>query len=173
LRTQQVIASETGVPDVADPLGGAGLVEAWTEELKERARALMAKIEALGGAVAAIEKGFVAREIEEAAYVAQRELEEGRRVVVGVNAFRQEEDSGPPVMTVDPAIERDQIERLRAFRAARPAPPAAQALERLRRDAREDRNLMPAILEAVRSNATLGETVSALKSVFGEYRLGG
>ena len=173
LRTQQVIAHETGVADVVDPLGGSGLVETWTEELKSRARSLIAKIDALGGAVAAIEKGFVARQIEEAAYAAQRDLEEGRRVLVGVNAFREEKDVSPPVMTVDPATERDQIERLSAFRAARRTPAAMEALESLRRDAREDRNLMPAILSAVGADATLGEIVSTLKSVFGEYHPGG
>jgi methylmalonyl-CoA mutase N-terminal domain/subunit len=173
LRTQQVIAYETGVADIVDPLGQSGLVETWTEELKERARALIAKIDSLGGAVAAIEKGFVVREIEEAAYVAQREIEEGRRVVVGVNAFRQEGDVVPPVLTVDEGVERDQVERLRAFRAARDASAASATLEKLSRDAREDRNLMPAILDAVRVNATLGEIVAALKTVFGEYRTGG
>ena len=173
LRTQQVIAYETGVADVIDPVGASGLVEAWTEELKNRARALISKIDEIGGAVVAIEKGFVSRQIEEAAYTAQRDLEEGRRVVVGVNAFREEKGVSPSVMTVDPAMERDQIERLSAFRAARSAPAAMEALESLRRDAREDRNLMPAILSAVSANATLGEIVSALKSVFGEHRSGG
>ena len=173
LRTQQVIAAETGVADVADPLGGSYLVEEWTQELAQRATAIIAKVDSLGGAVAGIESGFFAREIEEAAYAAQREIEEGRRLVVGVNAYREEEDAGPPVMSLDPEVEREQIGRLRAFRAARDAKAAADSLETLRRDAREDRNLMPAILSAVTSRATLGEVITALKSVYGEHRPGG
>src|SRR5262249_60112478 len=108
-----------------------------------------------------------------AAYAAQREIEEGRRIVVGVNAFREAEDAAPPVLVADPEIERDQIERLKAFRASRDARAAAQALEALARDAREDRNLMPGILAAVTARACLGEVVSALQSVFGEHGAGG
>ncbi|HMF08131.1 MAG TPA: methylmalonyl-CoA mutase family protein [Thermoanaerobaculia bacterium] len=173
LRTQQVIAYETGVADVVDPLGGSGLVEAWTEELAARARALIARVDSLGGAVAAIEKGFVAREIEEAAYASQRELEERRRIVVGVNALVEESKTAPPVMTIDPSLESEQVERLRAFRAQRDAAASSAALSRLRQAAGEDRNLMHPILEAMGAGATLGEVVSTLKSVFGEYRPGG
>ena len=170
LRTQQVVGYETGVADVADPLGGSALVEAWTSEIRERARALIAKIDSLSGAVAAIERGFVQREIEEAAYRAQREIEEGRRVVVGVNAFREEESAATPLLTVDPQIERDQVERLRAFRSKRDAKRSAAALSRLVEDARDDRNLMPALVSAVEESATLGEIVSSLKTVYGEHR---
>jgi methylmalonyl-CoA mutase N-terminal domain/subunit len=172
LRTQQVIACETGVADVADPLGGSYLVETWTDEIADRARALIAKVDALGGSVAAIEGGFFAREIEEAAYAAQRELEEGRRLVVGVNTFREEGDIAPPLLTVDPRIEREQVERLRAFRAARDSAPVRRSLEELKDSAREDRNLIPPILTAVASSATLGEIVEALKTVWGEHRPG-
>ena len=170
LRTQQVVGYEIGVADVADPLGGSSLVEAWTSEIRERARELIAKIDSLGGAVAAIERGFVQREIEEAAYRAQREVEEGRRIVVGVNAFREEVSAATPVLTVDPQIERDQIERLRAFRSKRDAKRSAAALSRVVEDARDDRNLMPALVSAVEGNATLGEIVSSLKTVYGEHR---
>ncbi len=173
LRTQQVIAAETGVADVADPLGGSGLVEAWTEEIRVRARALIGRVDAMGGAVAAIENGFVSREIEEAAFAAQKEIENGRRLVVGVNAWTEQEGEAPPLLSVDPSIEREQIERLAAFRTARDAFRAQKALERVRRDASEDRNVMPAIVEAVEGNATLGEIVSALKTVYGEHRAGG
>jgi methylmalonyl-CoA mutase N-terminal domain/subunit len=173
LRTQQVIALETGVADVADPLGGSALVEAWTEELAGSARKLIGRVDALGGSVAAIEKGFLAREIEEAAYASQRELEEKRRLVVGVNAFRSEEAAAPPVLTVDPRIEQDQVDRLRAFRAARDSRSVQAALERLEADAREDRNLIPPILASVSGGATLGEVVLALKKVFGEHRPAG
>ena len=170
LRTQQVIALETGVADVADPLGGSALVEAWTEDLCCRARDLIARVDALGGAVAAIEQGFVAREIEEAAYTAQRELESGQRLVVGVNAFAEDGQAPPPLLWVDPRIETDQVGRLQAFRAARSAQSAQAALDRLRHDASEDRNLIPGILNAVACRATLGEIVATLKIVYGEFR---
>jgi methylmalonyl-CoA mutase N-terminal domain/subunit len=130
-------------------------------------------VDDLGGAVAAIEHGFFAREIEESAYAAQREVEDGRRTVVGVNAFREEDAPAPPLLSVDPDVERDQVERLTAFRTRRDPVRSAATLDALRRDAAEDRNVMPAILEAVSSNATLGEVVSTLKSVFGEHGSGG
>jgi methylmalonyl-CoA mutase, N-terminal domain len=173
LRTQQVIGWESGVADVADPLGGSFLVETWTAEIRDRARALIRKVDSLGGSVAAIEQGFFAREIEESAYAAQREVEDGRRTVVGVNAFREPGDSPPPLLSVDPDVERDQVQRLAAYRARRDSARSAARLESLRRDASEDRNLMPGILEAVSSDATLGEVVSTLKSVFGEYEARG
>jgi methylmalonyl-CoA mutase N-terminal domain/subunit len=163
-----VIAFETGVADVADPLGGSALVEEWTEEIRSRARKVIEKIDSFGGAVAAIESGWVQREIEEAAYVAQREVEEGRRIVVGMNAFREEDETATPVLEVDPDIERDQISRLRAFREARDGPTAAAARAAVERDAREDRNLMPALIRAVEARVTLGEIVSTLKTVYGE-----
>jgi methylmalonyl-CoA mutase N-terminal domain/subunit len=172
LRTQQVIAFETDVGDVVDPLGGSALVEQWTEEIRARARELIQKIDSLGGSVAAIEQGWVQREIEEAAYRAQREVEERRRIVVGVNAFREEQGAAPPMLTVDPEIERDQIERLRAFRSAREERATAASLSALESEARENRNLMPALITAVGAMATLGEIVSRLKVVYGEHRPG-
>jgi methylmalonyl-CoA mutase N-terminal domain/subunit len=172
LRTQQVIANESGVADMADPLGGSFLVEAWTREIADRARALIAKVDSLGGAVAAIEQGFLQREIDDAAYAAQREIEEKKRLVVGVNAFREEGEAATPILTVDPRVETEQVERLRAFRASRDGAACAAGLERVRRDAREDRNLMPGLVEAVSSGATLGEIVSALKELYGEHRPG-
>ena len=110
------------------------------------------------------------REIEESAYVAQRAIEDGRRIVVGMNAFREEGIESPPVLTVDPEIERDQIERLRAFRSRRDPARAAADLAALERDAREDRNVLPGSIAAVGSGATLGEIVSTLKTVYGEHR---
>jgi methylmalonyl-CoA mutase N-terminal domain/subunit len=172
LRTQQVIANESGAADVVDPLGGSYLVEAWTEAIRERARALIARVDALGGSVAAIEQGFFQREIEEAAYVAQREVEEGKRVVVGVNAYRDENVASVPILSLDPRVEAEQVERLRAFRASRDARKTAAALENVRRDAREGRNLMPGLVEGVTSGATLGEIVGALKELYGEHRPG-
>jgi methylmalonyl-CoA mutase, N-terminal domain len=172
LRTQQVIAFETGAADVADPLGGSALVEEWTEEIRTGARGLIEKIDTLGGAVAAIEGGWVQREIEEAAYAAQREVEEGRRIVVGVNAFREDSSAPTPVLEVDPAIERDQIARLQAFRASRDGANVDAARAAVERDAREDRNLMPGLIDAVRAGTTLGEVVATLKMVYGEQPAG-
>src|SRR5947208_2205408 len=154
----------------SDPLGGSALVEEWTREIRDRARKSIEKIDALGGAVAAIESGWVQREIEESAYVAQRSIEDGRRIVVGMNAFREEGIESPPVLTVDPEIERDQIERLQAFRSRRDPARAAADLAALERDAREDRNVLPGSIAAVGSGATLGEIVSTLKTVYGEHR---
>ncbi|MFY9552861.1 MAG: methylmalonyl-CoA mutase family protein [Thermoanaerobaculia bacterium] len=172
LRTQQVIANESGVADVVDPLGGSHLVEAWTEEILSRARDLIGKVDALGGAVAAIEAGFFQREIEEAAYAAHREVEEGRRIVVGVNALREEKGPAPTILSVDPRREAEQVERLKAFRASRDAAKSRAALAKVQSDAREDRNLMPALIEAVSVNATLGEIVASLKEIYGEHRPG-
>ncbi len=172
LRTQQVIANETGAADVVDPLGGSHLIEAWTAEIRERARALIRKVDELGGAVAAIEQGFLQKEIEDAAYTAQRELEEGRRVVVGVNAFREEKETAPPILAIDPEIEKEQLARLTAFRAARNDGQTRRTLSKLQADAREDRNLMPPLIEAVTAGATLGEIVKSLKVIYGEHRPG-
>ena len=172
LRTQQVIANESGVADIADPLGGSHLVEAWTQEIRERARQLIARVDALGGAVAAIEQGFFQKEIEDAAYTAQREIEEGKRRVVGVNVFREGREPATPILSVDPKIEEEQIARLCAFRASRDSAAALSSLESLQREAREDRNLMPPLIEAVEKGATLGEIIGSLKQIYGEHRPG-
>jgi methylmalonyl-CoA mutase N-terminal domain/subunit len=122
--------------------------------------------------VAAIEQGFFQREIEDAAYAAQREIEEGKRIVVGVNAFRDGSEAPTPILSVDPKIEEEQIGRLRAFRASRDSAAARRALESLQAVAREDRNLMPSLIEAVEKRATLGEIVGSLKEIYGEHRPG-
>jgi methylmalonyl-CoA mutase, N-terminal domain len=169
LRTQQVIAFESGVADTVDPLGGAYLVEAWTSEIHDQAARLLASIDERGGAVAAIESGFLAARIEESAYRAQREIEEGKRMIVGVNAFADSAGTSPPLLSVDPGIEKDQVERLRAFRQRRDPRAADAAGSKLESEARQDRNLMPAILDCVESGVTLGEIVSTLKKVYGEH----
>jgi methylmalonyl-CoA mutase N-terminal domain/subunit len=147
-------------------------VEAWTAEIRERARALIRKVDELGGAVSAIERGFFQKEIEDAAYTAQRELEDGQRVTVGVNAFREEKETPPPILSIDPEIEPEQLARLAAFRASRDREAALRALAMLQSDAREDRNLMPGLVEAVSRHATLGEIVKSLKEIYGEHRPG-
>lgn len=170
LRTQQVIAFESGVADVADPLGGSYVIEAWTDEIARRARAYVEKIDGMGGAVAAIERGFQQREIADAAYRAQIAIEEKRDLVVGVNAFAAEEELPIEVLQIDPGIERDQVARLRDLRARRDAERVASSLAELRSAAQGTANLMPPILSCVRAEVTLGEISDALRGVFGEYR---
>jgi methylmalonyl-CoA mutase N-terminal domain/subunit len=169
LRTQQVIAYESGAADVVDPLGGSFLVESWTDEIHSRARDLIGKIDALGGSLAAIGSGFFTRAIEEAAFTAQREVESEARIIVGVNRFVEEETAPPSLQTVGKEIEGEQVRRLRAFRERRDPAAADRSRAALLSDAREGRNLIPAILKAVESSVTLGEVVSTLKSVYGEH----
>ena len=169
LRTQQIIANESGVADVIDPLGGSWAVEALTDEIDARASAYIEKIDGMGGMVQAISKGWVQREIQEAAYAWQKQVEAKEQVVVGVNAF-QSDDPPVTVMKVDPALEEHQVSRLRRFRAARSGTAAKQALDGVRAAAKGKDNLMVAILAAVKAQATLGEISDALRDVFGEYR---
>jgi len=172
LRTQQVIAHESGVAEVADPLGGSWLIESWTDEIAGRARAYIERIDEMGGALSAIERGFQQGEIADAAYRAQRAIETGEAKVVGVNVHREDEEAPEEILTIDPASERHQIERLAAFRGARDAAAAEAALDTLEAAAREDRHLMPPILDAVRAEATLGEISDRLRRVYGEHREG-
>ena len=169
LRTQQIIANESGVADVIDPLAGSWAVEALTDEIEGRAEEYLRKIDEMGGMVQAISKGYVQREIQEAAYAWQRQVEAKEQVVVGVNAFKSDD---PPVtvMKVDPAVESRQVERLQAFRAKRSGAAAKQAVDAVRAAARGKDNLMPPIVAAVKAQATLGEISDALRDVFGEYR---
>ncbi|MGH9458538.1 MAG: acyl-CoA mutase large subunit family protein [Thermoanaerobaculia bacterium] len=175
LRTQQILAFETGVPATADPLAGSYAVEALTLEIERRALELIERVDALGGALAAIERGWVQNEIAEAAYHAQRAVEDGSSVVVGVNRFTEEGHEPLPTLVIDPSIEREQVERLHAFRAAREADAERtrrhrDALAALDTAARTDHNLLPLIVEAVRSDATVGEIVAALEPTFGTHR---
>ena len=173
LRTQQILARESGIADVADPLGGAYAIEALTDEIADRARTYIERIDAMGGALPAIERGFQQQEIADAAYVFQRAVEAGDETVVGVNAFRLEDE--PPVdpLRIDEASESRQVERLKAFRAQRDSARGTAARAALRTAAKEGRNLMPAILDCVRAHATLGEISDDLRSVFGEYEESG
>jgi methylmalonyl-CoA mutase, N-terminal domain len=170
LRTQQVIAHESGVADAADPLGGSWLIERWTDDIVAAARDYLAKIADLGGARKAIEKGFQQHEIAEAAYRAQRDVEEERARVVGVNVHVEEEAPEVELLSIDPAAEEEQIARLAAFRARRDAERAARSLHALEAAARDDANLIPPILDAVRAESTLGEIAHALRRVYGEHR---
>ena len=171
LRTQQVIAFESGVPATADPLGGSWAVETLTDEIEAEALSWIEQVDRLGGAAAAIESGFVQARIQEAAYAWQQDMEEGREVVVGVNRFRREgERSRVEPFALDPEAEASQVERVRRARARRNPGTVEGALAEVRRVAAGGGNLMPAILAAVSARATVGETSDALRAVFGEHR---
>ena len=171
LRTQQVIAHETGVADMVDPLGGSFAVEAATDDIEAEARRLLEGIESKGGALKAIERGEIQREIEESAYRFQRGLEVKDTIIVGVNQF-QEENEAPrtDLLRVDPDLERDQVERLRALRARRDARAWSGTMQTLENAAKSDANLMPPIIDAVLAWATVGEIATCLRGVFGEHR---
>ena len=169
LRTQQVIAHESGIADTIDPLAGSWLVEQWTDALEAKANDYIARIDEMGGMVAAIEAGYPQREIQDSAYRTQRAIESGEQVIVGVNRFEQRDDAPVPVLKIDPRVERDQVERIAAFRATRDNAATAAALVHLGDTARSDSNLMPAIVAAVRARATLGEIAEAMREVFGKH----
>jgi methylmalonyl-CoA mutase N-terminal domain/subunit len=171
LRTQQVLAHESGVTDTVDPLGGSYFVESLTDQVEEAAWSYLAKIDELGGAVAAIEAGFVQTEIEQAAYAQAKAVEEGEQVVVGVNRFRGDPvDPAPEVFPLDPALAANQIDRLRRARAERDEAATSAALARVATVAKGADNLLPAMKEALRLGATLGEVSDALRASFGRYQ---
>ena len=171
LRTQQVIAYESGAAETVDPLGGSWAIEAATDALEKEARRLIDGVEARGGARAAIERGDVQRDIQESAFRHQRQVEAGERVIVGVNRF-QEEAEGPPadILRIDPEVERAQVERVRALRARRDPGPWKASLDALESRAQDGGNLVPAMVDAVLAWATVGEIASRLRGVFGEHR---
>jgi len=173
LRTQQVIAHESGAADVADPLGGAYVIEEWTDEIVRRARGYIDRIDEMGGALAGIERGFQQREIAEAAYRHQRAVEREEAKVVGLNVHAEEDEIPTEVLEIDPQAERRQVERLQAFRDRRDGAKAKATLDALGAAAGEERNLMPAILDCVRAEATLGEIADTLRERWGEYSGGG
>ena len=170
LRTQQIIAFESGVSDVVDPLAGSYYVEALTDALIERARALIGEIDALGGAVAVVESGWMAEQIGESAYRAQQAIERGTARVVGVNAFVEETTAPPiPIQRIDASIERAQVDRLRAFRERRDGARVETALAAVRAAAEGTANLMPPFIEAVDAGASVGEIAALLRAVFGTH----
>jgi methylmalonyl-CoA mutase N-terminal domain/subunit len=171
LRTQQVIAHETGVVNTIDPLGGSYYLEHLTSELERQAYDYFERIEQLGGVIPAIEQNFQQREIAEASFRYQSEVERGERVVVGVNRYEVEEEQPLEILRIDPALERKQVERVQALRARRDSAAVESALARLKEDAaREDRNLMEPILSASRAYGTMGEMCDALREVWGTWR---
>jgi methylmalonyl-CoA mutase, N-terminal domain len=169
LRTQQIIATETGVPNTADPLGGSYFVEKLTDEMEAAAYGYFARIDELGGMVEAIRRNFPQREIADASFRYQQELNERRRIVVGVNDFVQDDEEATPILKIDPALEGKQRDRLAATRASRDGAAVEAALTELKRAAAGEANLMPPIIEAARTQATEGEMIAAMQEVFGTY----
>ena len=170
LRTQQIVAYETGVANTIDPVGGSYAIECLTNEIEQGARDYLAKIDAMGGMLRAIESGFVQAEIQKAAYDFQRAVESKEQIVVGVNEFVAKNQRQIPTLRIDPEIERQQVARLRALRAKRDAEKTRSALAELQRRAASSANLLPAILAAVETYATVGEISDVLRRVFGEYQ---
>jgi methylmalonyl-CoA mutase N-terminal domain/subunit len=170
LRTQQIIAEETGVANTVDPLGGSYYVESLTQKMEERALDYFRRIDAMGGMVEAIEKGFPQREIQDSAYQYQKAVERGEQVIVGVNKYAMEDEPAEvPTLVIDESVRKHQVERLQQTRDQRDAGAVKNALDKLRRAAQNNENTMPATIEAVRAYATLGEICSALRDVYGIY----
>jgi methylmalonyl-CoA mutase, N-terminal domain len=173
LRTQQIIASETGVANTVDPVGGSFAIEQLTDQIEAGAVDLLDRIDQMGGTLPAIESGFIQREIQESAYRVQVAIDSGENVVVGVNRFVDDEPgrrTGPPVFQIDPEIEKQQAERVRSIRASRDRAAWQQSIDEVVRAARDGSNLVPRIITAVETKATVGEIADAMRSVFGEYR---
>ncbi len=170
LRTQQIIAHESGIADTVDPLAGSYYIEQLTDTIEQEAVELIDRIDEAGGVVACIENGFIAAQIEDAAYQYQQEVEKGERIIVGVNKFQVDEETTVPVLRVDPKIEDEQVARLTRIKSDRNGQVVQQALTDLGRAAREDRNLMEPVLAAVHAYGSLGEICNVLREVFGEYR---
>jgi len=169
LRTQQILAFETGVPEVADPLGGSYYVENLTDRLEEEAQQILAEIDEMGGAVDVIEKGWMQRQIAESAYRMQSRIESGQRIVVGVNRFQVQGDGALDILKLDPHGQDEQIAAVRKVRAERDQAAVDAALRRLEETARGDGNLMSPLKEALAAYATIGECCDVMRGVFGEY----
>jgi methylmalonyl-CoA mutase N-terminal domain/subunit len=170
LRTQQVLAYEAGAGDTLDPLAGSYAVEALTDRIEDLARAYLKRIGEMGGMLAAIEGGYVQREIQDAAYHAQRAIDQKESIVVGVNAFQAEEAETLERLRVDPSVEATQRQRLAALRARRDSARTAASLDRLESASCGSENLMPLFIEAVEADATLGEICGRLRRTWGEYQ---
>jgi methylmalonyl-CoA mutase N-terminal domain/subunit len=170
LRTQQIVAYESGVPHTVDPVAGSYYIENLTNEIETRANAYLQKIEALGGMIQALERGYVQQEIQNAAYEYQQQVDRAEAVVVGVNRFSVDEEKPIPIQRIDESLERKQVERLCALRSRRDAEAWKAALRQVDEAARSGENLMPRILAAVEASATVGEISDTMRKVFGEYK---
>jgi methylmalonyl-CoA mutase, N-terminal domain len=173
LRTQQLIAHESGVDRVVDPLAGSYFVEHLTDEMEKRALAYIKRIDEMGGIIRAVEEQYPQKEIGESAYRYQREVEQGDRLIVGVNAFKNEKDAPIPLLKIEDHVHTEQVERLKALKARRNQGAVKTALAKVEAAARGSDNLMPPVLEAVKAFATLGEVSDVFRKVWGEYREGG
>lgn len=170
LRTQQIVGFESGAPDTVDPLAGSYYIESLTNEVETKAWELIAKIDAMGGSVSAIEQGFIQDEIARSAYEYQREIENGNKIIVGVNKFQVEEQNNTPLLKIDDSIRQLQTEKLKQLRSNRDAAKVDQCLQQINDCAVNGTNLMPAVIEAVENKCTLGEIADELRSIFGEYK---
>ena len=170
LRTQQIVAFESGAPDTVDPLAGSYFVESLTSEVEAAAWKLIEKIDAMGGSVAAIEQGFIQDEIAKSAYEYQRQIESGEKIIVGVNKFQTTEKNTIPGFKIDEQVQQMQIEKLHALKLKRDSSKVTASLNALNQKAISGENLMPAVLEAVENYCTLGEIADELRKVFGEYK---
>ena len=169
LRTQQVLAYETGVTNTVDPLGGSYFVEALTRQMQQEARVYFDRIEEQGGMIAALETGFFRREIADAAFAYQREVDARRKLIVGVNAFQETEEKPIETLAIDDTVEKEQLASLQRIKGQRDGQAVGKALEEVRRIAATSQNLMPALLTAARTRCTVGEIMNALADVFGRY----
>ena len=170
LRTQQILAHESGVANTVDPVGGSWAIEAMTDAIEREATTILDRLDAAGGTLAAIEAGTIQQQIQDSAYASQQAVDRGERVVVGVNRYVAEERPGADVHAVDPALEARQVERVREVRANRDATRWRSALDAVIRAAGDGANLVPVVIAAVEARATLGEIADALRQVFGEHR---
>ncbi len=170
LKTQQIVAFESGIADTADPLAGSYFIEKLTKEVEDEAWKIIEKIDAMGGSVYAIEQGFIQNEIARSAYEYQRNIESKKKIIVGVNAFVEEEELKPPKFTIDDNIRQVQSDKLKALKEKRDNSKVAMILEKIKYNATNDNNLMPIVMEAVENYCTLGEISDALRAVFGEYK---
>ena len=169
MRTQQIIANESGAADSIDPLAGSYYIESLTNTIETEAAGLIARIDDLGGAPAAIEKGFIQQEIMDAAYKYQRDIEEGEKIIVGMNKYQIKEDPPTGLLRVDPAVEEMQKESLRKLRATRDSAKVEETLSALKNACGTNENVMPYLMDAVKAYATLGEICNVMRDVFGEY----
>jgi methylmalonyl-CoA mutase N-terminal domain/subunit len=170
LRTQQIIAEESGVTNTVDPLGGSFFVEALTNDMEQQTYAIFQQIAGLGGVLPAIEKGYFQSEISEAAYRYQKEIDQGLRRIVGVNAYNEKKPVQIPILEMDPQGYRRQLDRLNQVRRERDTGRVGQSLDALRLACLNNRNTMPSLMDAVRAYATLGEMMDVMREVFGSYQ---
>ena len=170
LRTQQVVAFESGAPDTVDPLAGSFFIEQLTNEVEEKAWQLIEKVDAMGGSVSAIEQGFIQNEIARSAYDYQRKIENGEKIIVGVNKFQSKEETAIPVFRIDDSIREQQIQKIKRLKETRNKEKATKCLEVLHKKASANENIMPSVIDAVENYCTLGEIADVLRKLFGEYK---